>query len=184
VPTVVATPAGLRLIVRTTGRLQVFGHDVGNPLSTWWTGASGLTAATASAPSAVALESGEVLAAVETDTPNHVVGVERFSSDGSTATPDLPTITGYVQPSLATDGLTVWMVMIRKSDGFIVSRSRSLGVWDGVDQLEVGSEGGGGYAWPNLLRQTDGRLRFVFDGPGGSPNQNSVLAFQRLLSAP
>jgi hypothetical protein len=45
----------------------------------------------------------------------------------------------------------------------------------------VAAEGGGGYAWPNLIRQTDGRLRLLVRGPSAGPNQYAVLAYQRTL---
>jgi hypothetical protein len=45
----------------------------------------------------------------------------------------------------------------------------------------MGSESGSDFAWPNALRSTDGRLRFVIEGPVGGPAQNAVLAYQRPL---
>jgi hypothetical protein len=129
----------------------------------------------------VGLASGEVLAAARTSSTVHNVKVIRFSGTGSTGTVDLE-LTGYLNPSIASDGANAWLVMVRDSDSFIVSRQFTPGSgWSTTDQVEVGDEGGGGYTWPNTLRETDGRLRFVFGGPHfpGSTTQRAVLSYQR-----
>jgi hypothetical protein len=73
--------------------------------------------------------------------------------------------------------------MIRKSDGYVVSRQRAAGLWLATDRVEIGAEGGGNHAWPNAVPRTDGRLRFVVRGPGNgtSTSRSAVLAFQRPL---
>jgi hypothetical protein len=182
VGTLVPTSAGTRLIARSTnGKLQIFGHDSAAPLTTWWTGASGVTTSTYSYPSATGLSSGETLAAIESNIPTHVVTVQRFSATGGTATIDLQ-VTGYAQPSIASDGANAWLAMIRVSDGYLVSRKFTAGLgWDTTDRVEIGAEGGLNYAWPNMVRQTDGRLRLLVRGPAGSRDQDSVLAYQRTL---
>jgi hypothetical protein len=182
VGTLVPTSAGMRFIARSTnGKLQIFGHDSAAPLTTWWTGAAGVTTSTYSYPSATGLSSGETLAAIESNIPTHVVTVQRFSATGGTATIDLQ-VTGYAQPSIASDGANAWLAMIRVSDGYLVSRKFTAGLgWDTTDRVEIGAEGGGNYAWPNVVRQTDGRLRLLVRGPAGSRDQDSVLAYQRSL---
>jgi hypothetical protein len=133
-----------------------------------------------STPSAVSLASGDVLAAVESDTTSHVVSVQRFSSSGGLSV-DLQ-ISGYSMPTIATDGDNAWLVMIRDSDGYVVSRSFApASGWSQEDRVEVGAEGGGNHAWPNVVRDVDGRLRFVVRGPSGAADRSSVLMFQRLL---
>ena len=174
---------GLRLVSRSpAANLQIRAHDASAPLSVWSNGASGVALKSSnSIPSAVSLTSGEVLAAVLTDSTKAIVAVQRFSADGSTATVDLQ-LTGYSQPTIASDGSRVWLVMIRASDGYVVSRSFTPGSgWTTEDRVEIGAEGGGNYSWPNLMREVDGRLRLIVRGPASSDVQTSVLAFQRPL---
>jgi uncharacterized repeat protein (TIGR02543 family) len=95
-------------------------------------------------------------------------------------------LVGYSEPSIATDGVNSWIVLIRSSDGFLVSRQYTPDSgWSTTDRVEIGAEGGLSYQYPNLLRDTDGRLRLVVRGKpyvaGGQ--QNAVLAFQRRIEA-
>jgi hypothetical protein len=183
--TLVPTAAGMRVAARgPSGKLTVYSHDASAPLDSWTAGAGGVGVAD-DGPAAVALDSGEILTATETDTTNHVVTVQRFSASGAPSSPELR-LTGYAQPTLATDGINAWLILIRKSDGYVVSRQLTAGtLWDSSDRVEIGAEGGGNYAWPNAVRQTDGRLRFVVRGPAygstGSTSRSAVLAFQRPL---
>jgi hypothetical protein len=171
---------GMRVAARgASGKLRIYAHDATAPLSSWTEGAAGITVAD-DGPAAVALDSGEILAATETNTTNHVVTVQRFSPSGAPAPPGLQ-LTGYAQPTLATDGLQAWLVMIRKSDGYVVSRQLTAGLWSPTDRVEIGAEGGGNYAFPNAVRRTDGRLRLVVRGPAGGTTRTAVLAFQRPL---
>jgi hypothetical protein len=179
--TLVPTAAGMRAVVKgASGRLRVFAHDASDSLTSWTSGPAGVSAP-ADDPAAVALDSGEILAAAETDTTNHVLVVQRFSPSGVPASPELE-LTGYTQPTLATDGTNAWLVMVRKSDGFVISRQLTAGSgWSTTDRVEIGAEGGGNYASPNAVRRTDGRLRFVVRGPAGAATKSAVLEFQRLL---
>jgi hypothetical protein len=179
--TLAQVTGGLRIGVRSsTGKVQLYTRSSGDPLTTWTAGASGVSLSNGAYPSAVGLSSGEVLAAMESDTTIHTVTVERFSAGGNSVSLDL-SLSGYAQPSIASDGSSAWLVMIRRSDGLVVSRSFSpVSGWDGTDRVEIGPEAGGNYAWPNLLRTTDGRLRFVVRGARGASQQNAVLAFQRV----
>jgi hypothetical protein len=176
----VPTAAGMRVAARgSSSKLLLYSHDASAPLSSWTAGAAGVTVAD-DGPAAVALDSGEVLAAVETNTTSHVLTVQRFSASGQPAPPELQ-LTGYAQPTLVTDGANAWLVMIRKSDGYVVSRQLTAGLWLTTDRVEIGAEGGGNYAWPNAVPRTDGRLRFVVRGPAGGTTRSAVLAFQRPL---
>lgn len=179
--TLVPTPAGVRVVARTD-RLKVFGHDEGAPLGTWWSGSAGVSVSSEARPSAVPLPSGDLLAAVESDTLRHTVEVVRFSADGDSAAVDLGPLSGYQQPALAAEGSRAWLVMVRRSDGYIVSRALS-GSWSRGDRVEVGAAGGGDLAWPSPMRLADGRLRMLVDGPrcGAHRFRNHVLAFQRTL---
>jgi hypothetical protein len=178
--TLVPSPAGLRLATPAgSSRMQIFGHDIDAPLTEWWSGAQGVPTGSSSRPSAVATVSGDVLVAVEANTVSNVTVVQRFTR--SSVANEI-TLSGYSMPSIATDGLSAWLVAIRRSDGFVVSRlfAPSVG-WSGSDRVEIGDEGGGGYAWPNLLRQVDGRLRLIVQGPAGSSSHSAVLAYQRVV---
>ena len=180
--TLVPTSSGMRVVARgVSDRLSVFSHSAGAPLTSWSSGSAGVKIA-GNGPAAVALDSGEILAAADTpDTTNSVVVVQRFSPAGTPALPEL-TLTGYSQPTLATDGTNAWLVMIRQSDGYVVSRQLTLGLgWSMIDRVEIGAEGGGGYAAPNAVRRTDGRLRFVVRAAGDTVIQSRVLEFQRPL---
>ena len=164
--TLVPTAAGMRVAARgASNKLRLYSHDASAPLSSWTAGAAGVTVAD-DGPAAVALDSGEVLAASETNTTSHVVTVQRFSASGAPAPPELQ-LTGYAQPTLVTDGANAWLVMIRKSDGYVVSRQRAAGLWSPTDRVEIGAEGGGNHASPNAVPRADGRLRFVVRGPQG-----------------
>jgi hypothetical protein len=171
---------GLRLVGRNrAGRLQIFAHDEAAPLSSWTTGARGVAVAGASVPSGDALSSREVLAAVESDTAGHVVVVQRFTASGGAVTVDLQ-LTGYRDPSLVADGTEALLIMIRHADGFVVSRSyRPSTGWDTTDRIEIGPEGGGNHAWPNVLRPAGGRVRLIVRGPAGGPLQTAVLGLDR-----
>jgi hypothetical protein len=183
--TLVPTSAGMRVVARSaSSRLRVFSHNAGDPLTSWSSGQAGVTMAAdaANTPAAVALDSGEILASGQTDATNHVLVVQRFSTAGAPAFPEL-TLTGYSQPTLATDGTNAWLVMIRQSDGYVVSRQFTAGFgWSATDRVEIGAEGGGNYESPNALRQANGQLRFVVRGPFGVDELHSaVLEFQRPL---
>jgi hypothetical protein len=182
--TLTPTVNGLRLVARNgSGKVKLYAHGPTDPLTTWTPGSAGQTAYDKARPSAVGLGTGEVLAATRANSSLHDVKVIRFSSTGSTATIDLQ-LMGYSSPSIASDGTQAWLVMVRDTDTLIVSRQFTPGSgWSTSDQVEVGAEGGGGYTWPNVLRETDSRLRFIFGGPNfpGSTTQRVVLAYQRPL---
>ena len=178
--TLVPTPSGLAAVVRAgTGPLRVFSHAASDPLGTWTAGATGMGASFKARPSAVALTSGAVVVAADTDTTNNVVKVQRFSAGGSPAAAEL-TLNGYAQPSLAGDGTNLWLVLIRRSDGAVVSRHYTpAGGWSATDTVEI--SGISGLAYPNTLRDVDGRLRFVVKGPAGTSSRSAALSYQRPL---
>ena len=181
--TLVSTATGMRIVARSGSRLVLYRRGFEDPLGAWTKGPSGIATHIYSYQSATALDSGEVLAAVESDVTNHVVKVQRYSAAGIAAPIEL-TLEGYAQPSIASDGVNAWLVMIRQSDGYVVSRGFTPATgWDAVDRVEIGAEGGGSYGNPNLLRRTDGRLRLIVRGPRppGSTAKSSVLAYQRGL---
>lgn len=178
-------PGGeIRAVVRTGGRLVSFAHPSPAATGGWSRSAKGATATGYGYHSAVTLDSGETLAAVDSDPNNSRVTVQRFSP-GNAPQPAELTLEGYFNPALATDGTTAWLVVVRRSDGFVVSRELGPGGWSATDRVEVGSEGGGGHAYPGLLSRVDDRLRLVVRGPAGGTATNAALSYQRpLFSAP
>jgi hypothetical protein len=172
---------GIRIAARSGSSLRAYGHDRGAALTTWWSSAAGVGVNSLARPTGFVLGSGEVLVAAHDTTSTGGVVVQRFSPDGRNVVVDLD-LPGYAEPTLVGEGSDVWLVMIRRSDGFVVSRNYATGVgWSTVDRTEVGAEGGGNYSWPNVLRETRGRLRLVVRGPAGSANRSSVLAYDRRL---
>lgn len=178
--TLVPTPSGLTAVVRTgTGNIRTFSHDASAPLETWTAGGLGAGASYKARPSAVALSSGAVVAAFDTDTTNNIVKVQRFSAAGTPSTVEL-TLTGYAHPALAGDGTNLWLVLIRKSDGAVVTRQYTpAGGWSATDRVEI--SGVAGVAYPNTLREVDGRLRFLVRGPAGTTSRSAALSYQRPL---
>jgi len=174
------TPGGTAVVLKGTGdRMRLVQHSAADPLDNWTAGtAAGVPAGAGASPVAVALASGELLTTVETDTTANSVSVQRWTATGTPADPEL-SLTGYAQPTLATDGVNAWLVMIRKSDGYVVSRKLTAGAgWSATDRVELDASSGGSYAWPNALRRLDTRLRFVIQGPvGPTADQHAVLAF-------
>ena len=179
----VPTAAGMRIIARGSGSvLRVFKHDTAAALNSWQSSSGGAAVGTGASPNAVALGSGGVLAASDGSTTGTVV-VQRFTAANAPVAPELQ-LTGYKNPALAADGDSAILVMVRNSDGFVVSRERSAsGTWSTTDRVEIGASGGGNHAWPNTVRTLDGTLRFIVRGPTGGTTGTTVLAYQRQLGA-
>lgn len=178
--TLASTPQGLRAVTRAgSGKLVLYSHAAGDSTS-WSRGAAGPYISSRSAPSAVGLGSGEVVVAVERDVSNHVTGLYRFSASGGSVSRELE-LTGAAQPTVAAgpDGRAV--VAVRSGSGDLVSRERSTsGAWSSADRVEVpATQARGPLKFPNALRDADGRLRVLVEGPNGSTYRSSVLAYQR-----
>jgi Calx-beta domain len=180
--TLVPTSDGMKIVARTT-RLEVFSHSIGDPLSEWSRSGAGVSASLDARPSAVALESGDVLAAVEASSSDDEVAVVRFTRSGGDALWSLGPLGGYKQPSIASDGSNAWVFMVRASDGAVVSRQLSEGQgWSSKDRVEVADEGGGDLEWPNLVRGVDdGKLRMLLDARRCPDHKfrNHVAAYSR-----
>lgn len=178
--TLTTTPSGIAWVGRSPkSSLRVYRHAAVDPLDSWSSTSAGIGLSSKSYPSATTLDSGDIVAAVESDTGNHVVKVQRFTNAGPQPA---QAFAGYRNPTIASDGTDVWLVMVREGDGLVVSRRFSNGSWSSEDRVELGPEHGGSHAWPNAVRTTDGRLRFVVEGPAGGATQNAVLAYQRDLA--
>jgi hypothetical protein len=171
---------GMSVILRSNNRLVAYHHAAEAPPGSWTHGAMGLTVVPPA--SATAFATGAILAAVETDTVNHVVSVQRFAASGTPQDPPELQLSGYASPSIVSDGSDAWLFMIRISDGFLVSRHYTGAAgWSPTDRVEIGPEGGGNYDSPNALGPIDGRLRLIVRGPAASASRSAVLAFERPL---
>jgi len=171
---------GMSVVLRSNSRLVAYHHAADAPPGAWTHGAPGLAVTVPGG--AAALATGELLAAVESGTTEPTVAVQRFSASGHAQDPAELQLGGYSAPSIASDGAEAWLVMVRRSDGYVVSRHYTpASGWSSADRVEIGAEGGGNYGFPNVLRHTDGRLRLMVRGPAGATSRTAVLAFQRLL---
>jgi hypothetical protein len=181
--TLESTPTGVAWIGRgLNNKLKVYTHTSGDPLTDWDFGADGISLSTNSYPSAVVLDNGEILAAVESNTTAHDVKVQRFSPNGAPGAV-LQAPGQYLKPSIATDGVTSWVVMTTTDLQGVVSRTFDLSGW-GAEVVEMDSGDGGNYSYANTLRQVNDRLRFIVRGPSGGTAQTAVLACQRLVTGP
>jgi hypothetical protein len=179
--TLVTTPSGVALVARA-GSLRMFTHSATQDLVSWGGGTAGADVASQAKPSAIALPSGAVLASVESDVINHVVEVVRFNAAGSRATTILETNAGYMDPSLAPTGDGALLAMVRHSDKALLTRRLRDSTW-GKDVVELTNEGGGDYAWPNLLKKVGSHVRMLIDaGRCPTNNQhNAVISYSRSL---
>jgi hypothetical protein len=175
--TLVTADDGLRVVMKdASSRARMYRHAAGAPLGSWTSGTTGMTL---EFPAAAALASGETLL-TSVEPSGDVVAVQRFSVGGAPAPVELRLV-GYAQPSLATDGTRAWVIAKRLADGAIVSREFApASGWSADDRVEVDGTSGP-FTWPNAVRTTDGRLRFVMGGPGSIANAASVFAYQRTL---
>ena len=179
--TLVSTGGGLRVAARTK-KLRIYSHLSG---ATWMEGSAEAKLSGKARPSAVALASGAILVAVQSDPSNDVVKVFRFNNDGSgSPIAEVQSSFGYEEPTLVhTGGENALMVMVRNSDT-LVSRARTGGTWGGGDTTELTLADSGNYAWPNALRNpTNGRLELLVSGANcaSSNKQREVLHLSRPL---
>jgi len=174
---------GMRLAVRdhgATGGIRFFGHNLGKPLYRWWSGTpGGVPVSSTGRVAGVALLSGRLAATADTDTG---VTVQTFTKAGRFPKTILPPEAGYAQPVLATDGTNLYLVMIKVSDGSVVARKYDGVGWTNQPTLGIsGADCGNTCSWPNTIRGTDNRLRYVVRGPNGGAKEYAVLAFQQHL---
>jgi hypothetical protein len=181
--TLVPKRTGMRIVVSTPrGKLRVYTHRRKRPLERWTAGAKLAPAWRGARPSAVKLaSSGNIVAAVGSS--SGVTEIVRFSGNGDRGHVALK-LRGRGQPTVAAHRRSAWVFMVRGRDGFLVSRryNRRSG-WSSKDRVEVGSSGGGVYAFPNVARTTRGGLNLLLQGRrcANNPNGNEVLAYRRSI---
>lgn len=176
--TIVPTSRGLSLLVRgADGAITRYVHDRRKALTKWSRKGVGVRAVSKAKPTATGLSNGDVVMAVEDKVVAGHVTVQRFKPGGGVTT--FLKMSGYSMPTIASNQRDVWIVMIRDSDGFVVSRHFSpLSGW-GKIRVEVGSGQGGHYQWPNALRTSAGRLRFVVRAGASGSSRSGVIAVDR-----
>jgi hypothetical protein len=169
--TLVGTRAGVAVVASTANdRLSVF-----VPEGTGWQERPTSVAIDhdEAYPSATRIGANRLIAAVTTGIQPAEVTVARVSSaDGAFAVE--ATWAGYLHPTVASDGTTTWIVMVRARDGALVSRERQEdGTWSATDRIEVAPEAGE-FMWPNALRESP-RLEFVASRPGSVHGRAAVI---------
>ena len=177
-PTLVPTTVGLSLLVRgAKGAITRYVHDRHHALTSWQLRGAGLKAGAKAKASATGLSNGDVVMAIEDNVSTNHVTIQRFKPGGSVAT--MLTMSGFSQPSVASSGKDVWVVMIRDSDNAVVSRHfNPLSGWSGI-RVEVSASHGGHHAWPNVLRASRGRLRFIVREDSMGTTRSGVIAVDR-----
>jgi len=184
--TLVPTEGGMRIIASTgSGRLRLFKHRAGTALRRWHRGRADVSIEPRSKPSAVALESGRILAAADTKVRGRrVVRVLRFSASGSRVT-GIMNRRGWSRPALtsARGSGRAWLVAVQRRNEKIVSRGfRPSSGWGRV-RVETRVGGTLGAAAPSVPRYTDRRLRVLLAGVAcpGPRDANGVIAYERAL---
>jgi hypothetical protein len=126
------------------------------------------------------MNSGAILAAVESDVINHVVKVFKFNVAGTTVSKKLDTGPGYIDPSLAVTGNGALLAMVRSSDEALVTRRLADSKWR-RQVVELTTEGGGDYAWPNLMKKVGTHLNMLIDAGRCPTNRqhNAVISYSR-----
>ncbi|HZJ50897.1 MAG TPA: hypothetical protein VFF07_08605 [Actinomycetota bacterium] len=184
--TLVPTKGGMRIIAATgSGRLRLFKHRAGTALRRWRRGRGDVSIWPRSKPSAVALESGRILAAAETRVRGRrVVRVLRFSASGSRVT-KIMNRRGWSRPALTSARRSgrAWLVAVRRRDERIVSRGFRPGSGWGRVRVETRVRGPLGAAAPNVPRYSNRRLRVLLAGVvcPGPRDANGVIAYERAL---
>jgi len=169
---------GTAMVTRSAaGRLRVYRHSADASIGSWSASTEGISISGSARVNGVALSTGDVIAVAERDTTNHVITAQRFSAAGQAGAVELDAA-GYLEPTIATDGVSAWILSVRTADGTVISRQRDAAGWK-PDRIEVGPDAGGGYEAPNPLRQVSGELAFIVRGPAVASNTAAVLACQR-----
>jgi hypothetical protein len=180
--TVVESPAGVRIATGAAASgLTIWRRDGDGGATSWSPHATGVATAPKARPSIAALDDGSLLIAADTDVAQQVSSVWHVSANGD-VDPRRFDAAGYREPAVTTDGTRAWVVMVRASDGFVISRELDGGIWSD-DVVEIGPEGGGNHRWPNVPRRVDDALTFLVRGPQGDPESSptAVLARHRPL---
>jgi hypothetical protein len=182
VPTLVTTPKGMRVVVRTgAGRLVVFRHSRPSPLSRWTRSRARITDAGPQL-SAVHLASRGIFAATQVSNRSWIKVIRFLPRAGRTRVVGL--FKGYAQPTVAGRGSKVWVLMVRLRDGALVSRRLTVGFgWSKRDRVEIAAAPDASYLWPNAFRRAGPRLRVLVQGRRcpTNPKANQVVAYQRVL---
>jgi hypothetical protein len=172
---------GTRLIVKDPdGELQMFFHDASKWRMIWQEATPGIAlSSTSGFPTATVLPWGTTIVAVESDTDEHIVTVQRWKSPAHDAALQ-QTLEGYSEPTITTDGKNVWVIAVRVSDGDVISRQVFGRGWKSASDLtEVDASQADSASHPNAMRRHRYRLRFIVRGHAFGTSRSGVLALQR-----
>jgi len=185
--TLVPTPSGMRVVARA-GSLKIFVHNGG---ASWTAGSKSVSMPTKSKPSAISYGSSILVAFQAAPFNDEIAKVVRFSSDGDSVSTEVTVggsgtaDAGYLQPTIAGNGTTAFVVMVKRTSAerTVVSRQLSASSWSGeIVELPATVTNGGDYAYPNTERDlAGGKLRFLVDGKRcpSSTQRNAVLSYKR-----
>jgi hypothetical protein len=178
--TLLSTSSGVRLIaVSGRGRLNVFRHSRTAPLTSWQRADRSVRVSRRAKPSAIESSSGRILVAVEGPGRGSTVKVVRYNGKGRRSR-----VVGRFprrkHPVLSRVGKRSILVMIRRRDGALVSRSFARGRWK-RERVDLRRKGSRRLAWPNPLPRSRRRLELMVQGaacPAGAP-RNGVIGYSR-----
>jgi hypothetical protein len=176
--TLVPTSDGMRVVaINGKGKLRLFRHSINAPLTSWTRVGRALKVSRKGKPTAVRYKRKLVIAAAPGRRKGSLA-VVRFRRTGRPKV--ILRLRGYTQPSLSRVGRKIVLVMVRKRDGRVVSRTLRRR-WSRKDRVEIGRTRGRRLAWPSTMREARGRLSFIVQGPRcrSSRNRNGVLAVSR-----
>jgi hypothetical protein len=176
----VPTPGGMRIVANTgRGTLRIFRHRAGAPLGRWTAGRARVGVSRRARPSGVWVAPGRVIVSAGI---GDGVRLTTFSASGNRVRAT-ERVTGRRTPVVTGGGARrAWAVMVRASDGAIVSRRFVSGSgWSRRDRVEAG--GNDDMSVPNAARRASGRLRVLVQGDRCATNRkaNEVLLLERRL---
>jgi hypothetical protein len=134
-------------------------------------------------PSAVPIGRRKIAATVGDESGGGLVKVVMLGSSGDWARV-VRVLQGRSQPVMTGGGRRAWILMLRRSDGHLVSRRFAAGSgWRSRDRIELRATPARSFSWPNTPRGARYRLRVLLQGQA-CPNKgkaNGVLAYERKL---
>jgi hypothetical protein len=173
----VPTPAGMRIVANTgRGRVRMWRHRAGARLGRWTAGRANVAASRRARPSGVWVAPGRVTVSADAGAG---VRLTTFSATGDRVRAT-KRVAGRRAPVITGGRRRAWAVMVRTSDGAIVSRRFVSGSgWSRRESVEA--RGDDGMSSPNAVRTTRRRLRVLLQGDRctATPKANEVLFLDR-----
>jgi hypothetical protein len=175
----VPTPRGMRIVANTgRGKLRIWRHRARAPLRRWTAGRAVVAASRRARPSGVWVVPGRVIVSAGAADG---VRLMTFSATGNRVR-SMERAPGRRTPVVTGGGRRAWAVMVRASDGAVVSRSFLSGSgWGRRERVEA--RGDNGMSVPNAPRRARRHLRVLLQGDRcpTTPKANEVLLLQRRI---